>query len=94
MQALQVIINGQVEFGFVNTAKDTIKLNSLMVKSEQQQESVRTSPEFLRCAQQEQLGYPLSPICELARHQASAIDEVNFQIFFHAIILKIYIFCY
>ena len=48
-----------------------------MLKSQKQMESVKKSPEYLRCAQQEQLGYPLAPVCEMARHQASSIDEVK-----------------
>merc|ERR1712002_1406200 len=50
-QALEVILNGQVEFGRVNEAKDFIKMKTLMVKTEQQKESVRTEiviPAFLR----------------------------------------------
>jgi hypothetical protein len=88
LQALQVVLNGQVQYGFVNKAKETIKINSLMIKSEKQQESVRTSPEFLRCAQQEQLGYPLAPICESARHQASAIDEFRTELVIPAYLHK------
>ena len=76
-QALEVILNGQVEFGRVNEAKEIIKMKTLMVKTEQQKESVRTSPEFLRCTQEEQLGRPLSEVCELVRHQAASVDEVN-----------------
>ena len=52
-------------------------MKSLLVKSEQQKEAVRTSPEFLRCTQEEQLERPLADVCELARHQAASVDEVN-----------------
>ena len=52
-----------------------------MLKSQKQMESVKKSPEYLRCAQQEQLGYPLAPVCEMARHQASSIDEVRTNFF-------------
>ena len=52
-------------------------MKSLLVKSEQQKEAVRTSPEFLRCTQEEQLERPLAAVCELARHQAASVDEVN-----------------
>merc|ERR1712080_132860 len=69
--------NGQVEFGPVNEAKEIIKMKTLLVKTEQQKESVRTSPEFLRCTQEEQLGHPLAEVCELVRHQAASVDEVR-----------------
>ena len=52
-------------------------MKSLLVKSEQQKEAVRTSPEFLRCTQEEQLERPLVDVCELVRHQAASVDEVN-----------------
>ena len=57
-------------------------MKSLLVKSEQQIESVRNSPEFLRCTQEEQLGRPFAEVCELVRHQAAFVDEVNNQMNF------------
>jgi len=76
-QALQVVLNGHVEFGFTSKAKEIIRMKSLLIKSEQQKESVRTSPNFLRCTQEEQLERPLSDVCELVRHQAGSVDEVR-----------------
>jgi len=76
-QALEVILNGQVEFGRVNEVKEIIKMKTLLVKTEQHKESVRTSPEFLRCTQEEQLENPLAEVCELVRHQAASVDEVR-----------------
>ena len=76
-QALQVVLNGHVEFGYVSHAKEIIRMKSLLIKSEQQKESVRTSPNFLRCTQEEQLERPLSDVCELVRHQAASVDEVG-----------------
>merc|ERR1711931_317200 len=76
-QALQVVLNGHVEFGYVSNPKEIIRMKSLLVKSEQQKEAVRTSPEFLRCTQEEQLERPLVDVCELVRHQAASVDEVR-----------------
>merc|ERR1719495_607663 len=76
-QALEVVLNGQVEFGRVNQAKEIIKMKTLMIKTEQLKESVRTSPEFLRCTQEEHLEHPLAEVCELVRHQAASVDEVR-----------------
>jgi len=75
--ALEVILNGQVEFGRVSEAKEVITMKTLMVKTEQQKETVRRSPEFLRCTQEEQLERPLAEVCELVRHQAASVDEVR-----------------
>ena len=52
-------------------------MKSLLVKSEQQKEAVRISPEFLHCTQEEQLERPLADVCELVRHQAASVDEVK-----------------
>merc|ERR1719175_242965 len=76
-QALQVVLNGEVEFGHVSKAKEIIKMKSLLIKSEQQKQSVRASPEYLRCIQEEQLEHPLSEACELVRHQAASVDEIR-----------------
>ena len=76
-QALQVVLNGHVEFGYVSNPKEIIRMKSLLVKSEQQKEAVRTAPEFLRCTQEEQLERPLADVCELVRHQAASVDEVE-----------------
>ena len=75
-QALQVALNAQVEMGYMTKAKEVISMKTLMVKTEAQRQAVRASPEFLRCTQEEQLGRPLSEVCELVRHQAASVDEV------------------
>merc|ERR1719431_45329 len=76
-QALEVVFNGQVELGCVNEWKEIMKMKTLMIKTEQQKEAVRTSPEFLRCTQEEELEHPLAEVCELVRHQAASVDEVR-----------------
>ena len=76
-QALQVALNAQVELGYMTKPKEVISMKTLMVKTEAQRQAVRASPEFLRCTQEEQLGRPLSEVCELVRHQAASVDEVN-----------------
>merc|ERR1712018_110811 len=47
-EVLRMLFNGEIEYGYQNRAKQTIKLNSEMVKTESQKESVRRSPEYLR----------------------------------------------
>merc|ERR1719315_886519 len=88
-QALEVVLNGQVEFGRVNEAKEIIKMKTLLVKTEQQKESVRTSPEFLRCTQEEQLEHPLAEVCEFVRHQAASIDEVRTEMIIPAFLRRL-----
>merc|ERR1711962_1065383 len=76
-QALQVALNAQVELGYMTKPKEVVSMKTLMVKTESQRQAVRASPEFLRCTQEEQLGRPLSEVCELVRHQAASVDEVR-----------------
>ena len=76
-QALQMALNAQVELGYMTKTKEVISMKTLMVKTEAQRQAVRASSEFLRCTQEEQLGRPLSEVCELVRHQAASVDEVN-----------------
>jgi len=90
--ALEVVLNGQVEFGRVREAKEIIKMKTLMVKTEQQKESVRTSPEFLRCTQEERLEHPLAEVCELVRHQAASVDEVRTEMIIPAFLRRLPIF--
>merc|ERR1719244_2393025 len=91
-QALEVVFNGQVEFGRVNQAKEIIKMKTLMIKTEQLKEAVRTSPEFLRCTQEEQLEHPLAEVCELVRHQAASVDEVRTEMVIPAFLPRLPIF--
>ena len=83
-QGLQVILNGEVELGFKTGTKESIRMKSLLLKTEQQTESVRNSPEFLRCTQEEHLGRPFADVCESIRHQAASVDEVSNKMIFFA----------
>merc|ERR1719193_2170984 len=87
-QALQVVLNGEVEFGQASKAKEIIKMKSLLIKSEQQKQSVRASPEYLRCIQEEQLEHPLSAECELVRHQAASVDEIRTELVIPSYLLE------
>merc|ERR1719219_1104429 len=87
-QALEVILNGQVEFGHVNEAKEIIKMKTHMIKTEQLKEAVHTSPEFLRCTQEEQREHPLAEVCELVRHQAASVDEIRTEMIIPGILLS------
>jgi len=64
-------------------------METLLTKTEQQKESVRTSPEFLRCTQEEQLDRPLSEVCDLVRHQAASVDEVRTELVIPAFLRKL-----
>merc|ERR1712142_1218030 len=57
--------------------KAVIGMKTLMTKTAQQIKAVRSSPEFLACKQKEQIGRPLSDVCELVRHQAASVDEIH-----------------
>merc|ERR1712025_308284 len=75
-----------------NEDKEIIKMKTLLVKTEQHKESVRTSPEFLRCTQEEQLMNPLAEVCELVRHQAASVDEVRTEMVIPASLRRLPVF--
>merc|ERR1712142_615998 len=63
-------------------------MKSLLIKSEQQKQSVRASPEYLRCIQEEQLEHPPSAECELVRHQAASVDEIRTELVIPSYLLE------
>ena len=81
-EALNLILRSEIQYGFENSQKERINLESTMIKSQQQIESVRKSPEFQRCQQMEQEGRKLTNVCEFSRHQAASIDEIKAEIQF------------
>merc|ERR1711976_473779 len=92
-EALNLILRSEIQYGFENSQKERINLQSTMVKSQQQKESVRRSPEFQRCQQMEQEGRKLTNVCEFSRHQAASIDEIKAEIQFPHYITRSGLFC-
>ena len=76
-EALNMVFNGQIEYGYQTLPKKTVRIHSKMAKSEEQKQSVKGSAEFQRCSQEEQQGKHLADVCELTRHQAASIDEIQ-----------------
>jgi len=76
-QALEVIIDGRAELGYMTKKPVIVEMRTILAKSQQQIESVRTSPEFLRCTQEEQHGRPFAEDCEIIRHQSASVDEIR-----------------
>jgi len=74
---LKMLFNGQIQYGFENTPKQVVKIFTAMVKSEEQKQAIMQSPEFQRCSLLEQQGHPLAEVCELTRHQATSIDQIQ-----------------
>lgn len=76
-EILRLALNAEVQYGYQNRAKETIRMTSEMTKTESQKEAVRRSPEYLRCSMEEQTGKILANVCEFTRHQAASIDEMK-----------------
>ncbi len=77
-EALQLILNGRIEYGYeMAGSKQSVHVESKMIKSEKQERSVRMSPEYRQCQKEEQQNYHLSPVCEKIRHQAASIDRIE-----------------
>jgi hypothetical protein len=81
-EALNLVLNGQVKYGYENSQMEKIEVKSELVKSQEQKESVRQSPEWKRCSEEEQKGNKLAHICEKSRHQAASVDEVKAELNF------------
>jgi len=81
-EVLRLIMNGQIEYGYQQGEKKVIRLESQMTKTESQKESVRRSPEYMRCSAEEQLGKRLANVCEFTRHQAASVDEMKTELTF------------
>merc|ERR1719219_1120645 len=76
-EALNLLLNGQIEYGYQNALKESVRLTSEMFKTGEQIESVMQSAEYKRCTLEEQQGTPLSHVCQLIRHQAASIDAIK-----------------
>jgi len=81
-EAIQLVLNGQIQFGFETEQKQIIELKSTILKSQEQMRSVKLSPEYLRCKEQELEGKVLSNVCEYTRHQAASVDKLEAEIKF------------
>jgi len=79
-EAIELVSNGKLQFGYENRQREIIQMKSQMVKSEEQKRSVRSSPEYQRCNQIEQEGKKLVNVCEFTRHQAASIDELKTEV--------------
>ena len=76
---LKMELDGQIKYGRKEHTKE-ISFKTVLEKSEEQRESVRKSPEYLRCEAHEQQSMVLSPTCMKVRHQASSFDRIKLKI--------------
>ena len=60
--------------------QEKIEVKANFHKTEAQTNSVKMSPEFKRCAEEEQAGRTLSPICTKIRNQAASLDRAQMSI--------------
>lgn len=72
-------IQASVEYKWDQEEKKAIKGVIAIAQSEKQKSYARSSPEAVKCQQDEQQGYRLSRNCKQARHQASSMDRLNIQ---------------
>ena len=81
-QPLELAYNSKLFYGPENdlNAKEKIEIKAKIHKTEAQTNSVKESPEFKRCAEEEQAGRKLSPICAKVRDQAGSLDRAQMTI--------------
>merc|ERR1719334_2213968 len=81
-QPLELTYNSKLLYGPENdlNAKEKIEIEAKIHKTEAQTNSVKESPEFKRCAEEEQAGRKLSTICAKVRDQAGSLDRAQMTI--------------
>ena len=81
-QPLELTYNGNIVYGPGNDQQlqEKIEVKANFHKTEAQTNSVKMSPEFKRCAEEEQAGRTLSPICTKIRNQAASLDRAQMSI--------------
>jgi hypothetical protein len=78
-EEIKMDIEGKIRYGRKENLKEVV-FKSTLEKSDEQREAVRSSPEYIKCSEQEQQNIILSPMCMKARHQASSVDKINLNI--------------
>ena len=81
-QPLELTYNGKLVYGPEKDqqAQEKIEIEANIRKTEAQTNSVKMSPEFKRCAEEEEAGRTLSPICAKIRNQAGSLDRAQMAI--------------
>jgi len=81
-EAIELVANAGIQYGYEKQPKSQLTVASKMLKTQEQITSVKQSPEYLLCLEQERLGLKLTSVCEFIRHQAASIDELRAEIAF------------
>jgi hypothetical protein len=81
-EAIELVANAGIQYGYEKQPKSELTVSSKMLKTQEQITSVKQSPEYLLCLEQERLGLKLTSVCEFIRHQAASIDELRAEIAF------------
>jgi len=80
-EELKVEVDGKLKYGRKDQTRE-VKFQTLIEKTEDQKKSVKQSPEWAKCLEQEQKNMVLAPVCMKVRNQASAIDKAVLKIQF------------
>merc|ERR1719334_766806 len=81
-QNLELVYNGALSYGQENNQqeKEKISITTKFYKTQEQINSVQSSPEFKKCQEEEHAGRKLSPICIKVRNQAASLDRAEMEI--------------
>ena len=75
-EELKMEVEGKIKAGRKDNLKE-VSFKTIMEKSEEQKESIRKSPEYLKCSEHEQQDNILSSTCMKVRHQAASTDKTT-----------------
>jgi len=74
-EEMKMEVDGKLKYGRQDNQKE-ISFKSVIEKSQEQKQSVRSSPEYVRCAEKERKNNALSAVCMKVRNQAAALDKI------------------
>lgn len=80
-EELKIEVDGKLKYGRKDQLRE-VKFQTVVEKTEDQKKSVKQSPEWVKCLEQEQKNMVLAPVCMKVRNQASAIDKAVLKIQF------------
>jgi hypothetical protein len=73
---IKMEVDSKIKYGRKDNQKE-VSFRSVLEKSQEQKQSIKKSPEYIKCAEHEQKNQILSPMCMKVRHQAASLDKVS-----------------
>lgn len=73
-EELKIEVDGKLKYGRKDQLRE-VKFQTVVEKTEDQKKSVKQSPEWVKCLEQEQKNMVLAPVCMKVRNQVSSKEK-------------------